>query len=66
MRGVNRVPGAELDVNSLAVVVAVMIIGAAAYAWRKGQLRSPAAFVTLGLIVAILLFVAFYSPGPVG
>jgi len=52
------------DVNSLAVVVLVMVIGIAAYLWWTRRLRSRAALITLAGIVAFLAYLAFFTGGP--
>jgi hypothetical protein len=59
-----QVSSQQGDVNSLAVVALVMVVGIAAFMWWKGRLRGPAGLVTVAGIVAILIYVAFFASMP--
>jgi hypothetical protein len=45
----------------LAIVLTVMILGASAYMWRQGYLRSRAALITLVGVVGILVYFGFFA-----
>jgi len=52
------------DINSVAVVVLVMVVGVAAYLWWTGRLRGPAGLVTVAGILACLVYLAFFANQP--
>lgn len=48
----------------LSIVLIVMIVGGSYYLWRRRILRSRAAFITLGAILLVLVYLGFiYKPG---
>jgi hypothetical protein len=52
------------DMNSLAVVVLVMVVGLSAYLWWTGRLRSRAGLLTVAGIVLFLAYLAFFANQP--
>jgi LPXTG-motif cell wall-anchored protein len=52
------------DMNSLAVVVLVMVVGISAYLWWTGRLRSRAGLVTMAGIMLFLAYLAFFANQP--
>jgi ABC-type siderophore export system fused ATPase/permease subunit len=50
--------------SPLAIVALVIIIGAAAYLWYMGYMRSRAALITLVGIVAVLIYLGFFAMQP--
>lgn len=50
----------------LAIVAAVMVLGASIYLWRRHYIRSRAAWITIAAIVgALLYFGIFYQRPPI-
>lgn len=49
--------------QSIAITLIVMIVGAAAFMWYKGLLRSRAALVTLAMVLAVLGYFAVANNG---
>lgn len=45
----------------VAIVLIVLILGASAYMWTRGYLRSRAALVTVAGILLALAYVAFFT-----
>ena len=48
----------------LAIVAAVIILGASIYLWYLGYLRSRAALIALAFIIGILIYVGFFYGYP--
>jgi hypothetical protein len=51
-------------VSPLAIVGLVLILGAAAYLWRMGYIRSRAALIVLAAIVGLLIYLGFFAMQP--
>lgn len=49
--------------QTAAVVLAVLIVGAAFYMWRLRYLRSRAAMIAIGALVLFLLYLGFFTGG---
>lgn len=47
--------------SPVAIVLIVLIIGACAYLWTRGQMRSRAGLLTVAGILAVLLYFAFWA-----
>ena len=50
--------------SPLAIVALVIILGAAAYLWYQGYMRSRAALIVLAAIVAVLVYAGFFAMRP--
>jgi len=50
--------------SPLAIVALVLILGAGAYLWRMGYIRSRAALITLAAIVGVLIYLGFFAMRP--
>jgi hypothetical protein len=50
--------------SPFAIVALVMILGASAYLWRIGYLRSRAALIVLLAIVGVLVYLGFFAMQP--
>jgi hypothetical protein len=50
--------------SPLAIVALVILIGASAYLWYRGYLRSRAAMITLLAIAAVLIYAGFFALQP--
>jgi hypothetical protein len=50
--------------SPLAIVALVILIGASAYLWHRGYLRSRAALITLAAIAAVLIYTGFFALQP--
>ena len=50
--------------SPLAIVALVIVIGASAYLWYKGYMRSRAALITLAVVVGVLIYVGFFALQP--
>ena len=50
----------------VAIVLIVLIIGACAYLWTRGQMRSRAGLLTVGGILLVLFYFAFWASPTVG
>ena len=50
----------------VAIVLIVLIIGACAYLWTRGQMRSRAGLLTVAGILAVLLYFAFWASPTIG
>lgn len=50
--------------SPLAIVALVLIVGAAAYLWRMGYVRSRAALITLAAIIGALVYLGFFAMQP--
>ena len=50
----------------VAIVLIVLILGASAYMWTRGYLRSRAALVTIGAILIALGYLAFFTSPTAG
>lgn len=50
--------------SPLAIVALVILIGASAYLWHRGYLRSRAALITLVAIAAVLVYAGFFALQP--
>jgi hypothetical protein len=48
------------------IVLIVLILGACVYLWTRGQMRSRAGLLTVGGILAVLLYIAFWATPPTG
>lgn len=48
----------------LAIVAAVIIIGASIYLWYLGYMRSRAALLTLALVIGVLVYFGFFYGYP--
>lgn len=48
----------------LAIVAIVIILGAAAYLWYLGYVRSRAALVALALMIGFLIYFGFFYGNP--
>ena len=53
-----------LSGQPLAIVAAVMILGASIYLWRRRYIRSRAAFITIAAIIGVLLYLGFFVAQP--
>ena len=51
---------------AVAIVLIVLILGACAYMWAQGQMRSRAGLLTVAGILAVLLYFAFWASPPIG
>ena len=50
----------------VAIVLIVLILGACAYLWTRGQMRSRAGLLTVGGILLVLLYFAFWASPTIG
>ena len=50
--------------SPLAIVALVILIGASAYLWYRGYLRSRAAWITIAAIVVLLIYAGFFALQP--
>jgi hypothetical protein len=50
--------------SPLAIVILVIVLGAAGYLWYSGYLRSRAALITLAGIVGVLIYLGFFAMMP--
>ena len=50
--------------SPLAIVALVLVLGAAAYLWRMGYMRSRAALIVLVAIIAVLIYLGFFAMQP--
>ena len=59
-------PGNSFDLSGqpLAIVAAVMILGASIYLWRGRYIRSRAAFITIAAIIGVLLYFGLFASQP--
>jgi hypothetical protein len=51
-------------VSPLAIVGLVLVIGASIYLWRQRYLHSRAALITIGAVVAVLIYFGFFAMQP--
>jgi hypothetical protein len=61
MRSVSNSSSSSMIGQPAAVVLIVLILGASIYMWQRGQLRSRAGLVTIGGIIAFLIYVAWQA-----
>jgi ABC-type transport system involved in cytochrome c biogenesis permease subunit len=50
--------------SPLAIVALVIVLGAAAYLWYQGYMRSRAALIVLAGIVVVLVYLGFFAMRP--
>lgn len=50
--------------SPLAIVVLVIVLGAAGYLWYSGYMRSRAALIMLAGIVGVLVYLGFFAMQP--
>ena len=51
----------DATMSPLAIVALVIVIGASAYLWYKGYMRSRAALITLAAVVLVLVYIGFFA-----
>jgi ABC-type transport system involved in cytochrome c biogenesis permease subunit len=50
--------------SPLAIVALVIVLGAAAYLWYQGYMRSRAALIVVAAIVGVLVYAGFFAMRP--
>jgi hypothetical protein len=58
--------GEAIVSQPIAVVLIVLILGAAIFMWKQGQLRSRAAMLAVLGVLAVLAYFAFWATPTIG
>jgi hypothetical protein len=58
--------GGAIISQPVAIVLIVLIIGACAYLWTRGQMRSRAGLLTVAGILLVLFYFAFWASPTIG
>ena len=58
--------GEAIVSQPIAVVLIVLILGAAIFMWKQGQLRSRAAMLAVLGLLAVLAYFAFWATPTIG
>jgi hypothetical protein len=50
--------------SPMAIVALVILLGACAYLWRIGYMRSRAALITVAAVCGVLIYIGFFAMRP--